>query len=144
MKLFTALNKEVSNLSVLFTKLHHFHWYVKGKQFYQLHELFESLYDEMNERYDEFAERLLMIGGKPLSTQKAYLETASIKEATDQTLSDKEMINHVILDLVEIKKGLTEIIALAEDLNDDVTADLAIGTIASFDKHVWMLKSVIA
>ena len=34
----TDLNKLVANLTVLYTKLHSFHWYVSGRSFYTLHE----------------------------------------------------------------------------------------------------------
>jgi starvation-inducible DNA-binding protein len=42
----------------------------------------KSFYDEINELYDAFAERLLMVGGKPISNLKGYLEIAIIKEAS--------------------------------------------------------------
>ena len=61
------LNQQVANLSVLYVKLHNFHWFVKGQNFFQLHEKFEELYDEVTEIYDEVAERILMIGEKPVA-----------------------------------------------------------------------------
>ena len=67
-KLEQLLNKEVANFAVLYTKLHNFHWYVKGSLFFQLHGKFEELYDEVTEIYDEIAERILMIGGKPVAS----------------------------------------------------------------------------
>ena len=33
----TELNKLVANLTVLYTKLHSVHWYVKGVSLYTLH-----------------------------------------------------------------------------------------------------------
>ncbi|NCA96370.1 MAG: DNA starvation/stationary phase protection protein, partial [Methanomicrobia archaeon] len=44
-KLHTLLDLQVANFSVLFTKLHHFHWFVEGPQFFALHAKFEELYD---------------------------------------------------------------------------------------------------
>ena len=57
-----VLNKQVADWSVLFTKLHNFHWYVKGPQFFTLHEKFEELYTESATHIDEIAERILAIG----------------------------------------------------------------------------------
>ena len=141
-KLYKVLNKQVANLSVFFTKLHHYHWYVEGPQFYQLHEKFEGLYDEMNELYDEFAERLLMIGGKPLSNMKAYLETTSLKEASGKE-DAMDMVKHILDDIKLIHAELKEVLEIAQDLGDEVTADLVIGTMASFEKHIWMLSATI-
>ena len=138
-KLFQALDKQVANLSVLFTKLHHYHWYVTGPNFYALHEKFEQFYDEVNELYDEFAERLLTIGGNPSSTLKAYLEKATIKEASgDEDVMG--MVKQVLADFGVIVEELKQAIPIAQDVEDEATADLFIGTISSFEKHMWMLK----
>ncbi|MBU1143963.1 MAG: DNA starvation/stationary phase protection protein [Firmicutes bacterium] len=137
-KLYQALNKQVSNFSVLFTKLHHFHWYVTGPNFYPLHAKFEEFYDEMNELYDAYAERLLMIGGSPVSNLKGYLALTSLKEASG-TEKPEEMIKHVLDDFKLLVVELKEVLKLAQDLGDEVTADLVIGTLSSFEKHIWML-----
>ncbi len=141
-KLFQALNKQVANLSVFFTKLHHYHWYVEGPQFYQLHEKFEALYDEMNELYDEFAERLLMIGGKPVSNLKSYLELTSLKEASGKE-DALTMVKHILDDIKLINTEMKEALLVSQKLGDEVTADLLIGTISSFDKHIWMLSATV-
>ncbi|HPG42318.1 MAG TPA: DNA starvation/stationary phase protection protein [Acholeplasmataceae bacterium] len=138
-KLYNALNKQVANFSVLFTKLHHFHWYVTGPQFYQLHAKFEEFYDEANELYDAFAERLLMIGGYPVSNLKGYLAITSLKEASG-TEKPEEMVKHILDDFKLIALELKETLKIAQDLEDEVTADLIIGTLSSFEKHIWMLN----
>ena len=138
-KLYQALNKQVANLSVFFTKLHHFHWYVTGPNFYALHAKFEEFYDEVNELYDAFAERLLMIGGSPVSNLKGYLAITSLKEASG-TEKPEEMVQHILNDFKLIAVELKEALVLAQEQGDEATADLIIGTIASFEKHIWMLS----
>jgi starvation-inducible DNA-binding protein len=138
-KLYDVLNKQVANFSVLFTKLHHFHWYVTGPQFYQLHAKFEEFYDEVNELYDAFAERLLMIGGYPVSNLKGYLAITSLKEASG-TEKPEEMVKHILDDFKLIAIELKEALKISQDLGDEVTADLIIGTLSSFEKHIWMLS----
>lgn len=141
-KLEQFLNKEVANFGVLYTKLHNFHWYVKGPLFFQLHAKFEELYDEATEVYDAFAERILMIGGKPVATLKGNLELATIAEATG--LETKEdMIKSVIQDFKKIDSELKEGIHLAEAVEDDVTVDLLTTTRASLQKHIWMLSELL-
>ena len=44
---------------------------MKGPNFLVLHEKFEELYDEVNEWYDEYAERMLM--RKSYTSMKQYL-----------------------------------------------------------------------
>lgn len=138
-KLHDFLNKEVANLSVFFTKLHHFHWFCKGSNFLSLHEKYEELYDEVNELYDEFAERLLAIGGTPLSTQKDYLKVTTLQEGVLPT-NDQTSVKEVIKDLKQLVKELQEGVEVAQNVGDEATADLFISTISSFDKHAWLLS----
>jgi starvation-inducible DNA-binding protein len=137
-KLFQGLNKQVANFSVFFTKLHHFHWFVTGPTFFQLHAKFEELYDEVNELYDAYAERLLMIGGKPASNLKSYLATTTLSEASGLE-KPEDMVQHIIDDLKLLVKELKELLVVSQDENDEVTADMIIGTLTSFEKHIWML-----
>ncbi|MDD4000289.1 MAG: DNA starvation/stationary phase protection protein [Bacilli bacterium] len=137
------LNKEVSNYGVLYVKLHNFHWLVKGKMFYQLHEKFEDLYDEVTETFDALAERVLMIGGKPVAALQEFLNLASIKEANSNE-STSEMVASIIADFELLNEEFGEGIKLAEERDDDVTVDLFTGIKASLQKHIWMLKATQA
>lgn len=135
-----VLNRQIANFNVLYVKLHHFHWYVKGPHFYQLHEKFEELYNEVAQHSDEVAERLLTIGGQPLSTMKAYLEEAGIQEAAGGETAE-QMVQTLHDDMSrmaeELKNGMEE----AEKQGDESTADLLLGIRRSFEKHIWMLRS---
>lgn len=141
-ELLQLLNKEVANLGVLYIKLHNYHWFVKGSDFFTLHEKFEELYDEITGHLDEVAERILMLEGTPVATLKEFLDFASIKEATGKE-SQKEMVQSIINDFELLIKELGEGLEVAEKANDDVTADLFTGIRASLQKHVWMLKTLL-
>lgn len=142
-KLLTLLNKEVANFGVLYTKLHNFHWFVKGRQFYVLHGKFEELYDEVTEHFDSVAERVLMLDGKPVASLKGFLELATIKEANGNE-TNEEMINSVISDFTTVINELKEAIKVGQELEDEVSVDLLLGIQSSLEKHVWMLKTTIA
>ncbi|MBN3490854.1 DNA starvation/stationary phase protection protein [Acholeplasma equirhinis] len=135
----SKLNTTVANFAVFFTKLHHFHWFVKGPKFFELHKQFEALYEEVNELYDTFAERLITIGGKPASSLKQYLALTTLKES--ETLEPASMVSEVILDLKQLVKEMKETIELTSELKDDATEDLLISTIQSFEKKIWMFEA---
>jgi starvation-inducible DNA-binding protein len=139
-----AVNVQVANLTVLYEKLHHYHWFVKGHHFFTLHKTFEELYNEITSHLDEVAERLLIIGEKPLSTLKACLEAATIQEATGSEQTEKDMVQSVINDFTKLNTEMAQTIKLAEEAGDDVTADLFIGISESFGKHIWMLTAFIS
>ncbi|NWO14563.1 MULTISPECIES: Dps family protein [Virgibacillus] len=139
-QLIDALNKQLANWNVLYTKLHHYHWYVNGVNFFTLHEKFEEYYDEAASYIDEIAERVLTIKGKPLSSLKGYLEAATIHEAVGNE-SDHEMVAQLVLDFQQIVNESNEIIEVAEETEDQPTSDLFIGIKASLEKHIWMLEA---
>lgn len=137
-----TLNRQIANWTVLYTKLHHYHWNVKGPQFYTLHAQFETLYGEAAERLDVLAERLLALGGLPVSTLKDSLALATVQEASGGE-SAEQMVAAVAKDFTHLVSELNEGIAVAEAEHDEPTADLFIGHIAELQKHVWMLKAYL-
>ncbi|WP_083955677.1 Dps family protein [Brevibacillus parabrevis] len=137
-----VLNRQVANWSVLYVKLHHFHWYVKGPHFFTLHAKFEELYNEAATYVDELAERLLAVGGKPVSTMKSCIEQASIKEAAGGESAD-QMVQAVVSDFTTLIGELEEGITAAEAANDEATGDMFLGMSESLQKHVWMLQAYL-
>lgn len=137
-----VLNKQISNWSVLYIKLHHYHWFVKGSQFFTLHIKFEELYGEAAQYIDDLAERVLAIGGKPLSTMKDYLAHSTVKEASGNE-SAEAMVKTLAADFGAVISELQEGIKAAEAAGDESTVDMFIGMHTTLEKHVWMLKSFL-
>lgn len=141
-ELHAALNRQTANWTLLGVKLHHYHWYVSGPQFFTLHEKFEELYNEAAGYVDDLAERLLSIGGQPASTMKQYLALSTLEEGRGGETAG-EMVSQLVKDLTSIATETREAIAAAEELGDQPTADLLIGVRASVEKHVWMLNAYL-
>lgn len=137
-----VLNQQVANWTVAFTKLHNFHWYVKGSNFFSLHTKFEELYDEASQYIDDLAERILAAGGNPVATLKESLDLSIIKEA-DKGYKAEEMVEELSQDFDNVSKQLEEAIEVASNADDDVTEDMFIGMQTNIDKHNWMLKSYL-
>ncbi|MCQ3817768.1 Dps family protein [Staphylococcus xylosus] len=141
-KVVKVLNQQVANWTVAFTKLHNFHWYVKGPNFFSLHTKFEELYDEASQYIDDLAERILATGGNPVATLKESLELSIIEEA-GKGYKAEEMVEELSKDFDNISKQLEQAIEVASNAEDDVTEDMFIGMQTNIDKHNWMLKSYL-
>ncbi|KGR73618.1 Dps family protein [Ureibacillus manganicus] len=141
-RLNTQLNELVATWSVLYTKLHNYHWYVTGPSFFTLHEKFEELYNEVTLHLDEIAERILTKGGRPVATLKEHLELSHVQEATS-TETTKEMVQTIIDDFKAIMKLLNEAMSQAAEDGDDRTEDMLNAIYQSLEKHNWMLKSFL-
>ncbi|MFS0781644.1 Dps family protein [Bacillus sp. 1P06AnD] len=133
-----AINKQVANYTLLYTKLHNYHWNVKGVHFFTLHELFENYYNETTDQLDEMAERLLSIGGTPIGTLKETLELASIQEASGSEDSS-QMVETLISDFGVLAKEAEKIMEVA----DEATGDLFLGIKQGMEKRIWMLNSYL-
>lgn len=133
------LNKQVASLGVLYMKLHSFHWNVTGPNFYTLHVKFEELYNAVTLMFDETAERLIAIGGKPVSTMKGMLAESSIKEATEKEDAET-MVRSLIDDFELLASDLKKAAETADGEEDPATADILTGMVEQLDKHRWMLE----
>lgn len=134
------LNRQIANWSVLYIKLHNYHWYVKGSQFFTLHAKFQEFYEEAALHVDEIAERLLAVKGTPIATMKEYLEESTIKEASGKE-SAEQMVTQLIKDFSTVIDELKEGMEAAQEAGDETTADMLLAIHTSLEKHVWMLNA---
>lgn len=138
--LYGQLNVQIANWSILYTKLHRYHWYVKGPLFFSLHAKFEELYNEAATNVDSLAENLLAAGGAPISTLSEFIEHSTIKEVTTD-LTANEMVADLISDYKHLKIELETLADTATEFKKDSVNDLALDIIAQIDLHVWMLSA---
>lgn len=137
-----AVNKQIANWSVMFIKLHNYHWYVTGPEFFTLHAKFEELYNEAALHIDELAERLLAMGDKPVATMAGALERSSVKEAEGRETA-QEMVVNIVEDYSTMIQELKQGMELADAANDETTGDLLLSIHSGLEKHVWMLNSFL-
>ncbi len=141
-KLIETVNKQVANWTVLYVKLHNYHWFVKGANFFTLHEKFEEFYTEAALHIDELAERLLALQGAPVATMKECLELSSIKEA-DGNETAEQMVQIIHDDFTLLAEELKQGMELAGEVGDETTGDMLLAIHQSLEKHNWMLKSFL-
>lgn len=137
-----AVNQQVANWTVLYTKIHNYHWYVKGRHFFTLHVKFEELYNEAGMIIDEFAERILALEGKPVATLKECLEISTINEAKGNE-KEEDMVSQLHDDFSKLVDELQQGIEVAEQEEDAATADMLTEVKKSLRKHMWMFKAYL-
>ena len=75
-----GLQQLLADFQVYYTNLRGFHWEIKGRGFFVLHEKFESMYDDAATKIDEIAERILTLGQTPENKFSEYLKVARVPE----------------------------------------------------------------
>lgn len=144
MKDFTKLNQYLSNLALLNIKLHNLHWNVIGKEFMQVHNFTETLYDDMFKKFDDVAELIKIRGEKPLARMADYLKHATIPEPERDQFTVKEVLEILRDDLSKMKN-------LATEIRNEADADGDFGIVADFEEHVadfsknlWFINAMLA
>lgn len=137
------LNELLANYQVFYMNVRGYHWNVKGRQFFQLHEKFEELYTDLLTKVDEVAERILTLGHQPVHAYSDYVKTAKIQE--DKDVQDGEACVRGILQGYQTLIALQrELLSLASNADDEGTAAQAGDYIREQEKTVWMLASYLA
>ena len=143
MKHIDLLQEYLANLNVLNAKLHNIHWNVVGKQFMEVHNFTEEIYDAVFEDIDEVAELLKMKDETPLSTMAEYLKVATIKEVEAKDFSVQESLEIMKKDMESMKKLATEVRNLADEEGDFETVAIFEDYISSYSKNLWFLSSML-
>lgn len=133
-----SLDLLLADYQVFYTNLRGFHWNIKGRGFFVLHEKFEEMYDDVANKVDEIAERILMLGGEPKNKFTDYLKVARVKEVSGIYSSDEAIKN--ILDTYKILiEEQRKLLSLASEADDEVTVSLLSDYLSGQEKLVWML-----
>ena len=138
-----GLNGILADSIVMYQKLHHYHWRVKGRGFYQLHGMFEGFYDEFAEVTDSVAERILMIGGAPLASLTQALELSAVTE--DVPVPDgQRMVANLATDLESFRAKVRGVVEMADESGDRGTVNLLDPIADGLDKKLWMMEAYLA
>lgn len=135
------LNIYLADLNLLYLKLHNFHWNVVGIGFYDLHEKTEELYDMVAAKLDRVAERILMLGFKPVASMQDSLEMATLKEAPSRDINSTTIASILKNDFASIVRYLRDIASLAGEAKDEYTVTILGEDIGFFEKNIWMFSA---
>ena len=136
-----GLNRLLADSYTLYLQTHNFHWNVTGPRFHDLHVLFEDHYTELSTAVDEIAERVRALGEPALGTYRAYSQLSAIKEV-DGVPSAEEMVRILTENNEQVVRTAREILAIAQDADDESSASLVGDRMRVHEKTAWMLRSM--
>ncbi len=125
---------------ILSLKVRNFHWNVLGPNFKPLHELFQDIYEDLDESGDEIAERIRALGFHCPGSYAEFIAISAVKEEQGH-LEALDMVRRLVLDLELLIRRIDEVKTVAMSVNDDASADLMIERLADLAKFAWMLRS---
>ncbi|MFV0247460.1 MAG: Dps family protein [Tenacibaculum sp.] len=134
------LNSLLSNFQVYYQNLRGLHWNIKGRQFFELHEKFEELYTDAQEKVDLIAERILTLQATPLHTFTDYESLSKVPVGKDIS-NDVQAVKLVVNSLVELLKIERVILGLSDQADDEGTNSMMSDFITEQEKTLWMLNA---
>jgi len=135
------LNQQLADTTDLYSQLKQAHWNVKGKDFYQLHELFDDLAEQILPYADEIAERATALGGQVTGTVRMSASSSTLPEFPTDITEGMDHVQALVDRYGAYAASSRAAIAHGEQCDDQDTADLFTEISRLADKHLWFLEA---
>lgn len=135
------LNGTLAATTDLRTQTKQAHWNVKGKDFYQLHLLFDEMASELEEYSDLVAERITALAGTAMGTVRIAASKSILPEYDFDAVGGMEHVAALADRYADYAKHLRENIDKADQLGDQDTNDLYVEISRTIDKRLWFLEA---
>lgn len=136
----TALNIALAETAVAKMLAQNFHWNVTGPNFQQLHELFQTIYEDHFAAQDDLAERIKALDGHAEAQLHRMLETSSIADH-DGAVPAHDMLDVLLRAETSLASTLKRSGELAARHGDTLTEDLCIARGQVHEKFAWFLRA---
>ncbi len=140
-EIISILNSDLAGSSDLYSQTKQAHWNVKGENFFQLHELFDDLADEVEDAIDKIAERVTALGGYAMGTVRMAAETSYIPEYDCHSSKGTDHVKMLAERYAVYAKRVREMIDTTAELGDISTSDLYTEISRMTDKALWFLEA---
>jgi len=121
-------------------KAQNYHWNVEGHDFYQLHLLFETIYNEVYGAVDDFAENIRKIKAyTPASLYRFSALTAIDDEV--EVLDPSAMVAELLRDAEKMQEIMKVLFVEAESLGHHGLSNFLADRQDAFAKHAWFLRA---
>jgi starvation-inducible DNA-binding protein len=141
-KLVELLNARLADTFDLYSQLKQAHWNVKGSDFIQLHELYDTIAESVIEFVDEIAERATALGGLATGTVRMAADASSLDEYPLDAIADEDTVRVVADRLAAYGAAIRHDIDVTDsELGDMDTSDLLTEISRSIDKHLWFVEA---
>jgi starvation-inducible DNA-binding protein len=140
-KMVEMLNTHLADTFDLFSHTKQAHWNVKGREFMQLHELYDELADVLLKFVDMIAERATILGGVAHGTVRMAAKASRLPDYPDGPIGSVESVEALVERYAELAASVRAAIDEAEEAEDMSTSDLMVEFSRELDKALWFLEA---
>lgn len=138
-----GLNRLLADTFTLYLTTHNFHWNVTGPMFNTLHAMFMTQYTELWNAVDPVAERIRALGHAAPGSYTQFRELTSLPDVPPVPPKAMEMVRTLVAGHEAVARTARSIFPIAEEANDQPTADLLTQRLDIHEKTAWMLRSLL-
>lgn len=138
-----GLNGLLADHLALYLKTKNFHWHVKGRDFRDLHLLFDEQAQEIFGNVDIIAERVRKIKGMTLTSIGSVGAKTKVADEDDTSLDAMTMVEKLRDDNATLVATLKELKDLAGEAGDNATDGLIDDWTDQAEERVWFLSSIL-
>lgn len=139
--LIETLNQHLATTLDLYTQVKQAHWNVKGKDFYQLHLLFDQIAEELEPFIDQLAERATTLGGYAKGTVRMSAENSILSEMSTEIDGGMQYVEALVERFAQYVGPIREASRDADEIGDPATADLYNDISRIADARLWFLEA---
>ena len=136
-----SLNQHLADLFDLSSQVKQSHWNVEGKDFYQLHKLFDELAEQLLELVDLVAERATALGGYATGTARMAAASSRLPEIPTDINEGMEYVQALTERYAAVGGTVRQAIDEADEAGDMGTSDLFTEVVRVLDKHLYFLEA---
>lgn len=138
-----GLNGLLADHLALYLKTKNFHWHVKGREFRDLHLLFDEQAGEIFGNVDIIAERVRKNAADTLTSIGSVAAKTKVADEDSTSLKPMEMVERLRDDNAALVKSLKELKEIAGDAGDNATDGLIDDWTDQAEERVWFLSSIL-
>jgi starvation-inducible DNA-binding protein len=140
-QIIAILNARLADTLDLYTQTKFAHWNVKGKDFYQVHLLFDAIAEHVEEGIDLIAERVTALGGVAEGTLRQAAAASNLSEYNLNARGSMEHVAALTEQVAAVANAARAAIDQTDELEDKGTSDLFTEIVRTLDKDLYFLES---
>ncbi|CAB5215139.1 Dps DNA-binding ferritin-like protein (oxidative damage protectant) [uncultured Caudovirales phage] len=123
-----------------YLKAQFFHWNVEGINFRELHDLFGTIYGEVYDSIDDFAEKIRALGAYAPGSNSRFNALTRISDETE-VLPAEQMIIELLQDSDNMVVLLKRVYDIAEAEGEHGFSNFLAERMDAHRKHSWQLRA---
>lgn len=140
-KVAQLLNQTLADTLDLISQTKQAHWNVKGPNFHQLHLLFDTLAEGLQNHLDTVAERITALGHYAEGTVRSAARLSTLEEYPAGILAGNDHLEALTVRFSQFGNRVRQAIDTTAEWGDAATADLYTAVSRDADQWLWFLEA---